>query len=364
MKKVVVGLLFGGRSGEHEVSLRSASAVAQNLDDTKYEIIPIGIAKDGTWYGPIAIEDIISFTPENYKGSEVTILPQPNNKLLLNINDFSKSIKLDVVFPIMHGTFGEDGTIQGLLELADIPYVGAGVLGSSAGMDKIVMKKIFADSKLPQVKFAQVLRKEIEEDIEKVLNYIQKNFTLPVFIKPANLGSSVGISKVKKFEELEASLLEAAKYDRKLIIEEGLEVREIEVSVLGNDNPRASIAGEIIPCNDFYDYKAKYVDDKSILKIPAEIDETTMKKIQQLAIEAYKAIDCAGLGRVDFFICKKTGKILLNEINTLPGFTSISMYPKLWEKSGLSMPELLDQLINLAFTRYNEKSKNLTNFSS
>lgn len=363
MKKIVVGLLFGGRSGEHEVSLRSASAVAKNLDLTKYEIVPIAIAKDGKWYGPIAIDDIIKFNPQKYKGNEVTILPQPNNKLLIKLNDFSQSIKLDVVFPIMHGTFGEDGTIQGLLELADIPYIGAGVLGSSAGMDKITMKRIFADSKLPQVKFAQVLRQEIEEDIEKVLKYINDTFTMPIFIKPANLGSSVGVSKVKNIEDLQASLLEAAKYDRKLIIEEGIEVREIEVSVLGNDTPKASVAGEIIPCNDFYDYKAKYIDDKSTLQIPAEINKDTMEEIQQLAIEAYKAIDCAGLARVDFFINKITGKVLLNEINTLPGFTTISMYPKLWEKSGLPMPELLDQLINLAFERYNEKSKNLTNFN-
>ncbi|MDK2824766.1 MAG: D-alanine-D-alanine ligase [Clostridia bacterium] len=362
MKKINVGLLFGGRSGEHEVSLNSAFAIASSLDKEKYNVVPIAIAKNGQWFAPIKIEDIKSFSPDNYRGQEVTILPQPNTKLI-KLEKYEPLINLDVIFPIIHGTNGEDGTLQGLLEMVDIPYVGAGVAGSAVGMDKVFMKKIFAYNKLPQVNFSYVLRSEIENDISNIINKLINELKFPLFVKPANLGSSVGVSKAKNEAELKKALLEASKYDRKIIIEEGKEVREIEVSVLGNEQPQASIPGEIIPCNEFYDYKAKYIDDKSILEIPAKLDKKTVNELQKLAVDTYLALDCAGLARVDFFICKSTGKIYINEINTLPGFTAISMYPKLWEYTGVSMPQLLDRLISLAFDRYRDKNKNITNYT-
>lgn len=363
MEKIKLGLLFGGRSGEHEVSLNSAAAVARLINKEKYEVIPIAIAKDGKWYGPVAIEDISNFTPEKYIHNLVTFLPYPNKNKLINIADNSVVEKIDIVFPVLHGTFGEDGTIQGLLELANIPYIGSGVLGSSAGMDKVAMKDIFSQHNLSQVKYMSVLRSEIETNMKSILEKVSSNLTFPLFIKPANLGSSVGISKAYTSDELRKSLQEAAKYDRKIVIEEGLNAREIEISVLGNDDPKISLPGEIIPCNDFYDYKAKYIDNSSVLKIPAELDEKTILDIQDLARKAFLSLDCAGLARVDFFICKDTGKIYINEINTLPGFTEISMYPKLWAATGISMEDLIDKLVNLGLERHVEKNKNLTSFN-
>lgn len=361
MTKLNVGLLFGGRSGEHEVSLKSAFSIANFLNKKKYNIIPIAIAKNGKWYAPVKIEDIKNFSSEGYLGNEVTILPQPNTSLI-NLSTNTSVVNLDVIFPIIHGTNGEDGTLQGLLEMAGIPYVGAGVLGSAVGMDKVIMKKIFAYNNLPQVKFSYTLRSQIQSNLKEVTNKLVSELNFPMFVKPANLGSSVGISKANNIDDLQNALIEAAKYDSKIIIEEGIEVREIEVSVLGNENPQASIPGEIIPCNDFYDYNAKYIDDKSVLEIPAQLDEIIVNNLKKLAVEAYLALDCAGLARIDFFICKKTAQIYINEVNTLPGFTSISMYPKLWEYSGIKMEDLLDKLIDLAFDKFKEKLKNKTDY--
>ncbi|MGI6227224.1 MAG: D-alanine--D-alanine ligase family protein [Peptococcales bacterium] len=361
MTKIKVGLLFGGRSGEHEVSLNSAFAIANALNPEKYSVIPIAIGKNGKWYAPVEIHDIKAFVPKNYSNNEVAILPQPNSGLI-SLKNNQKLTDLDVIFPIIHGTNGEDGTLQGLLEMASIPYVGTGVLGSAVGMDKIMMKKIFKYHNLPQVKFSYTSRALIESNLEEVVVKLINELPFPMFVKPANLGSSVGISKAKNQEQLREALLEASKYDSKIIIEEGKDIREVEVSVLGNANPQVSIPGEIIPSNEFYDYKAKYIDDRSILKIPAELNADVINELKLLAVEAYLALDCAGLSRVDFFICKKTNKIYINEVNTLPGFTAISMYPKLWEYSGIKMPELLDQLISFAIEKYQDKIKNKTNY--
>ncbi|MFZ7102628.1 MAG: D-alanine--D-alanine ligase family protein [Peptococcaceae bacterium] len=361
MNKIQVGLLFGGRSGEHEVSLNSANAIVRSLNKEKYDVIPIGIGKNGVWYAPVEEDDIKNFSSDKYLGSEVALLPQPDTKLIA-LRPNREPIRLDMIFPIIHGTYGEDGTLQGLLDLATIPYVGAGVLGSAVGMDKVLMKKIFAYHNLPQVNFTYVYRKDIEENINGALEKIINKIAFPMFIKPANLGSSVGIGKAKNIDQLTEALLEAGKYDRKVVIEEGKEVREIEVSILGNDNPAVSMPGEIIPCNEFYDYKAKYIDDKSILEIPAKLPPEIISQLQNLAVEAYQALDCAGLARLDFFLCKNTGRLYINEINTLPGFTAISMYPKLWEFSGIKMEQLLDQLISLAFSRHREICKNKTNY--
>lgn len=361
MTKLKVGLLFGGRSGEHEVSLNSAFAIANTLNPDKYCVIPIAIAKTGKWYAPIEIADIKTFSPENYLNHEVAILPQPNSGLI-SLKNNEKITDLDVIFPIIHGTNGEDGTLQGFLEMAGLPYVGTGVLGSAVGMDKIIMKKIFKYHNLPQVNFSYTFRSLVENNLEKAVTKIVNELSFPMFIKPANLGSSVGISKAKNIEDLKTALIEASKYDSKIIVEEGKDIREIEVSVLGNENPQASIPGEIIPCNEFYDYSAKYLDDRSILKIPAELNTETIINLKKLAVEAYLALDCAGLARVDFFVCKKTGEVLINEVNTLPGFTAISMYPKLWEYSGLEMSKLLDSLISLAFEKYRDKVKNKTSY--
>ncbi|MFZ5943583.1 MAG: D-alanine--D-alanine ligase family protein [Bacillota bacterium] len=362
MEKINVALLFGGRSGEHEVSLNSAFSIANGFNNDNYNVIPVGIAKNGIWYGPVDIKDIKEFKPDMYKGAEVTILPQQNSKLY-SLSQNQEILTLDVIFPIIHGTFGEDGTLQGLLEMSGIPYVGSGVLGSAVGMDKVVMKQIFAYHNLPQVNFTYIYRHEYEKDPQAVKRKIISKLKFPMFIKPANLGSSVGISKVKSENQLFDALSAASKYDSKIIIEEGMDVREIEVSVLGNENPQASIPGEIIPSNEFYDYKAKYIDNQSTLEIPANLDMDTTNLIRKIAIDAYLAAECSGLARVDFFLCKNTGEILINEINTLPGFTTISMYPKLWEYSGLEMQQLLDKLIQLAFEKHKEKNKNLTTFS-
>lgn len=362
MKKLKVGLLFGGRSGEHEVSLNSAYAIANAFDSEKYDVIPIAIAKTGKWYAPIKISEIKNFSPEKYLGNEVAILPQPDTGLI-SLKNYQKIADLDVIFPIIHGTNGEDGTLQGVLELSGIPYVGAGVLGSAVGMDKIIMKKIFKYHNLPQVKFSCATRKQINNDIEEVISKITNELNFPMFVKPANLGSSVGISKAKDIDSLKTALIEASLYDTRIIIEEGKNIREIEVSVLGNEEPQASIPGEIIPCNEFYDYQAKYVDDRSELKIPAPLGEKTISDLKKLAIEAYLALNCSGMARVDFFVGKDTEEIFINEINTLPGFTTISMYPKLWEHEGIKMHELIDKLVLLALEKYRDKSENKTTFN-
>lgn len=359
MSKTIIGVLFGGRSGEHEVSRNSAFSVATALSHT-YEIFPIGIAKDGRWFGPVPLEEIKSFTAENFADKEVTIIPNPISQgTVYNLPRMKPLIKVDVFFPVLHGTNGEDGTVQGLLELANVPYAGSGVLASATGMDKIVMKMLFAQAGLPQVKFLGFLRSELQHNPEELIRQIEEELGYPCFVKPANLGSSVGISKAAERTGLLTALNNAARYDRKIIVEKGVSAREIEVSILGNDAPEASLPGEIVPCNEFYDYKAKYIDDRSALIIPAELPKETQKKLQELAIAAYKVLGCSGLSRVDFFLTKDNGEVLINEINTLPGFTSISMYPKLWEHSGLPMDRLVSKLVELALERHQDKELNL-----
>jgi D-alanine-D-alanine ligase len=388
MKKLRVGILFGGRSGEHEVSLLSAASVFSAIDKNKYDVVPIGITKEGRWVTAGDAEQLLKGEAAGQShlragdpdatssaavlahGEAVIVPPEPQRNALspfqtdaLTRRASDRAINVDVIFPVLHGTFGEDGTIQGLLELADIPYVGAGVLGSAAGMDKDVMKSLFRAAGLPIVKHVTVLRSEWEANPKKVQKLIESKVKYPMFVKPANLGSSVGISKARERKELGPAMEEAAKFDRKIVIEQGVggkrhKAREIECSVLGNDNPTASVPGEIVPGKEFYDYTAKYLDEGSQLFLPAKITKAETKKIQQLAIAAFKAVDCAGLARVDFLMDPKTRKIYLNEINTMPGFTSISMYPKMWAASGLEYPRLIEQLIQLGMERHSEKKKN------
>lgn len=367
MNKINLAVIYGGRSGEHQVSIESAASVINYINKSKYNIIPVYITIEGDWYWPVNpdlarnqnIDEI------DKKAKKVAILPSPSVKGL-KVLATDEVVQLDAVFPVMHGTFGEDGTIQGLLELASIPYVGAGVLASSVGMDKLLVKAVYEKHQLPQAKYLGFYRSQIETEasLKSVIKSISDEIGFPCFIKPANLGSSVGISKAKNASQLEEGLKFAAKFDSKIVVEEFIDGREIELSVLGNLDPKVSVPGEIVPCNEFYDYNAKYVDDKSELIIPAELPEQTISDLQRLAVKAYEVIDCRGLARVDFFVTKKEGKVLINEINTLPGFTKISMYPKLWEASGLSYEELLDQVVELAFENYKEKIKNQVNFSS
>ena len=367
MQKIRVGILFGGRSAEHEVSLVSAQSVINALDKSKYDIIPIGVTKSGQWTsGPNALSSLKENRPQQ---DNVVFLPaDPTQQILYPIQQ-----KLDVIFPVIHGTFGEDGTLQGLLELADIPYVGAGVLGSSLSMDKILQKQICLHAGLPCVdylwiKSADWLKQSKEVPFlpnqlanlsqQDILQQIIEKLGLPVFVKPPNLGSSVGISKAHSKEELKTAIELALDFDRKVLIEKSIEkAREVEVSVLGNEHPRASVAGEIIPSNEFYDYDAKYVDGASDLRIPAELSDNMHESIRQTAIRAVMAVDVEGMARVDFLIGPIKNTFYLNEINTIPGFTSISMYPKLWEATGLSYSNLLDELINLALTRQKQKKK-------
>jgi D-alanine-D-alanine ligase len=392
MKKLRVGILFGGRSGEHEVSLLSAASVLNAIDKDKYEVVPIGITKDGRWLTSEHAENLLTgkllLEPRNLRagdpdttspaavlarGEAVVVPPEPVHRhsglvpfqtdagLMRRSSD--RAINVDVIFPVLHGTFGEDGTIQGLLELADIPYVGAGVLGSAAGMDKDIMKSLFVAAGIPIVKHVTILRSTWENDPKKVQKLVENKLTYPLFVKPANLGSSVGISKAHNRKELGPAIEEAAKFDRKIVLEQGVggkkdKAREIECSVLGNDEPAASVPGEIVPGKEFYDYTAKYVDEGSQLIIPAKLTKAETKKVQELAIAAFRAVDCSGLARVDFLMDPKTRKIFLNEINTMPGFTAISMYPKLWAASGLAYADLIDRLIQLGIERHEDKKKN------
>jgi D-alanine-D-alanine ligase len=387
MKKIRVGILFGGRSGEHEVSLLSAASVFNAIDKNKFEVVPIGITKDGRWVTSADAERLLKGMPPEHeerhlragdpdfttgaavlaRGEGVVVPPEPKSSLAPFQTDLrrasDRAINVDVIFPVLHGTFGEDGTIQGLLELADLAYVGAGVLGSAAGMDKDVMKSLFRAAGLPIVKHVTILRSSWEAEPKRVEKLVEKALNYPVFVKPANLGSSVGISKARNRKELGPAIAEAAKFDRKIVIEQGVggskrKAREIECSVLGNDNPEASVAGEIVPIKEFYDYNAKYLDEGSQLIIPAKLTKAELKKVQQLAIAAFKAVDCSGLARVDFLMDPNTRKIHLNEINTMPGFTAISMYPKLWAATGLKYPELIEKLIQLGLERYEEKKRN------
>ncbi|EGK14802.1 D-alanine--D-alanine ligase [Kroppenstedtia eburnea] len=362
-QKIRVAVLFGGKSGEHAVSLQSAASVIQAMDPEKMDVFPVLINPEGKWqpgeYALPALEGKMEPKLLEELGKRSTArdpLPVTTSLPVL------KWEEIDVVFPVLHGTFGEDGTIQGMLEIADIPYVGAGVLASAVGMDKVMMKKIFAQEGLPQGDFTFCLRRAIEQDIDTVISGIEAEFAYPCFVKPANLGSSVGISKAKNREELKGALQLAARYDRKVIVEEFIDAREVEVAVLGNEEPVASVPGEIVSSNDFYDYRAKYIDGKSEMRIPADLPEPVLEEISGLALKAYQGIDCSGLARVDFFIRKSDGKILINEINTMPGFTPFSMYANLWKHSGISYPELISRLIDLALERHGEKKKSITTF--
>ncbi|WP_053954780.1 D-alanine--D-alanine ligase [Inediibacterium massiliense] len=354
MNKINVAVIFGGKSGEHEVSLMSATSVIKAMNKEKYNCFPIGITKEGNWMiynGPIEkIETGEWEEISKNQGEEIfSIIPMNGKKSKL------KEIA-DVVFPVLHGPFGEDGTIQGLLEMADLPYVGAGVLASSLGMDKILSKKIFEKEGLPVGKYTFVMKYQLKEDIDRCIKEIEEEFSYPVFIKPANLGSSVGISKAHNREELIKGLNTASLHDRKIIIEAYIQGREIECAVLGNDHPKASVLGEILPSHEFYDYQAKYSDDqKSRLVIPADLPKEKSDEIRKMAICAYKAIDGSGLSRVDFFVEKDSLKVYINEVNTMPGFTKYSMYPLLWEATGLSYENLIDELINLAIKRYKDR---------
>ena len=347
-KKLRVGILFGGRSGEHEISLLSAASILKAIDKKKYEVTPIGITREGRWVRDGDADALLAGHP-----------------VASSCESDSCLRGLDVIFPVLHGTFGEDGTIQGLLELADIAYVGSGVLGSATGMDKDVAKRLFAVFGLPQTPWVAMLRSEWCADPRKATRRIERALQYPVFVKPANLGSSVGISKVHDRSELAAAMDLAASYDRKLVIEQGVggraKPRELEVAVLGNDAPEASVVGEIVPGAEFYDYDAKYLSDTSVPIIPAKLTTAESKQIRRMAVDAFKACDCSGLARVDFLMepAKKSRKarVFLNEINTMPGFTSISMYPKLWDASGLKYTQLIDQLIELAIERHAEKQQ-------
>jgi D-alanine-D-alanine ligase len=363
-KKLRIALLFGGRSGEHEVSLMSARSVLSALDSEKYEITQIGITKDGVWIaGENLLDTMCKGQTEDENLNQVVIIPdQYHNRIWkIQIEDNSWILEpladVDVVFPVLHGTFGEDGTLQGLLELADLAYVGAGVTGSSVGMDKGVFKDVMRANDIPTVESVIVLRSEVEMNTEAVICQAEDVGPYPLFVKPANLGSSVGITKCNNRADLGEGLMEAAAYDRRVLVERGLNAREIEVSVLGNDAPQASVPGEVLPSREFYSYESKYMDGTSSLLIPASLPEETTEKIRQMAVTAFKAIDCAGMARVDFFVEKATGKIYLNEVNTIPGFTSISMYPKLWEASGLTYTKLVDRLVELALERKADRDR-------
>lgn len=359
-KKIRVGILFGGKSAEHEVSLQSAKNIVEAIDRDKYEVVLIGIDKDGQWYLNEASRFLLHAEDPrlialNRSNQSVILAPKERNNQLVNLTSHQSLGRLDVVFPVLHGPFGEDGTVQGLLKLFNIPYVGAGILGSAVGMDKDVMKRLLRDAGLPVPKFL-VFHKELMNEIK--FEPIKKQLGLPFFLKPANLGSSVGIHKVKDESQFHSSLLDAFQYDVKILIEEYIKGREIECSVLGNEHPIVSIPGEIIPQHEFYSYKAKYIDEKgALLEIPAKLSSETIKQIQDVALKAFKVLCCEGMARIDFFLRNET-EIFVSEINTIPGFTKISMYPKLWEASGISYTELIDRLIQLALERF-EKEKRL-----
>ncbi|MGB7845527.1 MAG: D-alanine--D-alanine ligase family protein [Candidatus Acidiferrum sp.] len=354
-KRLRVGVLFGGRSGEHEVSLVSAASVIRGLDPDKYEVIPIGITKDGHW---LVGEGAVKMLPEVLKGGRrVMLTADPTEAALVPLDRGAGAQRLDVIFPVMHGTYGEDGTIQGMLDLAGLPYVGAGVLGSAVGMDKDVAKRLCQDAGIPVVPWVTVHRWRWEKDPQGVRDEIEEKFDYPVFVKPATLGSSVGMSKVHNKSELGPALDLSCEFGMKTLVEKAVTAREIEVSVLGNQEPKASVPGEILPHREFYDYTAKYLEEGTRLVIPAELKPAQIRKIQSLAVKAFQVLELSGMARVDFFLEKKAGKIYLNEVNTIPGFTSISMYPKLWEASGIPFRELVDKLIELALEMHREKGR-------
>jgi D-alanine-D-alanine ligase len=365
-QKIRVGVIFGGRSAEHEVSLVSATSVINALDKEKYEILPIGITPEGRW---LSSREAVALLKE--KGNidnlpEHILVPDPRKRGLVPLKNATAGVSLhpvDVVFPVLHGTYGEDGTIQGLFELADVPYVGAGVLGSALGMDKVVQKQLLRQVKIPVTPDICFLYSDFVESPKRFIASIERTLRYPCFIKPANLGSSVGITKAHDRQELIEAIHLAGEYDLKVLVERAVkDAREIECSVLGNDDPIASLPGEIIPSNEFYDYDAKYVDGKSRAIIPAKLPRAVVKRVQQYAVEGFKVLNCSGMARVDFLVSRGTDRIYLNELNTIPGFTSISMYPKLWQASGLSYSGLLDRLIELALERHRAKAKLKTTY--
>jgi D-alanine-D-alanine ligase len=360
--RIRLGVIFGGRSGEHEVSLMSARSVLGVLDPRKYDVTQIGISHEGAWFTG---KDLINWMehPDQKLPSAATILPDPGHAGVFAIDSSDHHARinlitgLDVVFPVLHGSFGEDGTIQGLLELAGIAYVGAGVLASSVAMDKALFKDIMRTHGIPVVSSITVTRRQVNSGLENISDQVEKLGGYPLFVKPANMGSSVGITKCRNHSELMEGLMDAIRYDRRVLIERGVNAREIEVSVLGNEDARTSVPGEILPSDEFYSYNAKYIDGASVPLIPAPISDQQRASVCGYAVKAYKAVDCAGMARVDFFIDKVTGEIFLNEMNTIPGFTSISMYPKLWEASGIPYANLVDELITLALDRQDERDQ-------
>ncbi len=360
-EKKRIGVVFGGQSGEHEVSLKSARAVMSALDPEKYTVVPIGITREGHWMTGgdplLALEQrvdpqLLGREPQAGVVAETALVASSGQ-----LPETANLATLDVLLPVLHGPFGEDGTIQGVFELAGLPYVGCGVLAAAVGMDKGLMKAAFAAAGLPQVPWQLVNRKAWESDPEAVYQRLEASLAYPMFVKPANLGSSVGISKVQSRAELAAGIAEAAGYDRRIVVEQGINAREVEVAVLGNDEPEASVPGEVLPANAFYDYADKYLEGRTQFQIPAAIDAATSATLREMAVVAFKAIDGAGLGRIDFFVERETAAIYINEINTFPGFTSMSQYPKLWEATGLPYRALLDRLIDLAIERYRERHR-------
>jgi D-alanine-D-alanine ligase len=352
--KVRVAVLFGGESSEHDVSLRSAETVIGALDPERYDVVPIGITRDGRWLtGTDAFAALTANSPlfALEDGARLAAAPAQGESAL----PAELSGGVDVVFPVLHGPMGEDGTVQGLLELTGVPYVGAGVLGSALAMDKAMAKIVLEQAGLPQPAWRLITRKEWDDNPEGCAEWAAQSLGFPCFVKPANMGSSVGVVKAHDANELPEAVREAARYDRRILLEEAIDARELEVSVLGNDEPIASIPGEIVPCNEFYDYNAKYVDEGSELLVPAPIDRNTMTELQELAIAAFRALDLAGMARVDFFLDRNTDHLYVNEVNTIPGFTAISMYPILWQASGIPLPELVNRLVELAIERASER---------
>jgi len=380
-RRLRIGVLFGGRSGEHEVSLQSARAVMAALEQAGHDVVPIGVTRQGRWL--IAGDPLHALSSGESAGERaVTMLPEPGRTGLVPVVSGQSSVasgddlptsdhralitasgaSLDVVFPVLHGTFGEDGTVQGLFELAAVPYVGAGVLGSALGMDKVVQKTLWRGMGLPVVDFVSLRRRDLESDVDGATSRIEVSIGYPCFTKPANLGSSVGVSKARNRAELEAGMHTAARYDAKILVERGVDARELECGVLGNDEPIASVVGEILPGADFYDYRAKYLDTGSQALIPADISPEMADDVRRMAVAAFKAVDAAGLARVDFFLERGTDRLYLNEINTMPGFTEISMYPKLWQASGVSFAELVTRVAELGIERFAERARNQTSF--
>lgn len=366
-KKVRVGVIFGGRSGEHEVSIRSARAIIGAIDRRKFDVVPIAITKEGKWLSPAASTSLLPEAVHKQLSSksiesDIALLGDPSHKGLISLESGDKPLiaeKLDVIFPALHGPYGEDGTLQGLLEMANIPYVGCGVLASSCGMDKVTMKSLFVQAGLPICKHVWFLRSQWQMDQGKVLRKVMSEIGLPCFVKPANLGSSVGVSRAADKQSLTRAIDLAAEYDRKIIVEEEIVAREIECAIMGNDEPKASLPGEYVIYDEaarFLDYTEKYASTGHVsFVVPAPLSKSLTTRIQRMAVQAFQAVDGAGLARVDFFVTRDKKEVLINELNTLPGLTEVSGYPKMWEASGLSFPEVLENLIKLAFERYQEK---------